>query len=155
MNKSTVIHNTFVIERSYPATPERVFDAFADPVKKRRWCVEGEGFTIDHFEMDFRIGGAEQSRFRFKDGPPISCDVIYQDIVPGQRLIFAYKMTIGGQPLSASLTTIEFLPNGDGTEMIFTEQGAYFGGADEVRGREEGTRELLEQLAKELQKYAN
>jgi len=26
-----VIHSTFVIERSYPATPERVFAAFADP----------------------------------------------------------------------------------------------------------------------------
>ena len=31
MEKSTTIHSTFVLERSYAAAPERVFEAFADP----------------------------------------------------------------------------------------------------------------------------
>ena len=44
MEKLSVTHSTFVIERSYPTTPERVFAAFADPAKKRRWLAEGEGF---------------------------------------------------------------------------------------------------------------
>jgi uncharacterized protein YndB with AHSA1/START domain len=34
-----MIHSTFVIQRSYPATPERVSVAFADPAKKRGWFV--------------------------------------------------------------------------------------------------------------------
>ena len=42
---------TFVIERSYPATPERVFGAFADPTRKRRWFVEGDGHEVEHYEM--------------------------------------------------------------------------------------------------------
>lgn len=40
MKKQSVIHNTFVIERSYPATPARVFAALSDPAKKRRWMED-------------------------------------------------------------------------------------------------------------------
>ena len=32
--EQSVVHNTFVIERSYPKPPERVFSAFADPAMK-------------------------------------------------------------------------------------------------------------------------
>jgi uncharacterized protein YndB with AHSA1/START domain len=42
MDQQPVIHNTFVVERSYPVKPERVFAAFADPAQKRRWYAEGE-----------------------------------------------------------------------------------------------------------------
>ena len=66
MQEQSAIHNTFVIERTYPTTPERVFAAFADPIKKRRWFVEGDHHEVEHFEMDFRTGGKESSRFRFK-----------------------------------------------------------------------------------------
>jgi uncharacterized protein YndB with AHSA1/START domain len=31
MQKPITIHSTFVIERNFSATPERVFDAFVDP----------------------------------------------------------------------------------------------------------------------------
>ena len=150
MRERTVVHSTFVIDRNYPTTPERVFAAFSDKAKKRRWCVEGEGFTIEEFEMDFRVGGMERSRFRFQGGPAILCDASYQDIVPNQRIVFAYTMAVGDKRLSSSLTTIELLPADKGTDLIFTEQGAFFDGADGVKGREEGCRELLEQLAKEL-----
>ena len=40
----TVNHSTFVIERTYPASPQQVFRAFSDPGRKRRWFAEGEGF---------------------------------------------------------------------------------------------------------------
>ena len=41
MSEPSVTHATFVIERSYPKAPGRVFAAFADPDKKRRWFAEG------------------------------------------------------------------------------------------------------------------
>src|SRR5712692_9718034 len=99
MEQQSVIHSTFVIERSYPATPERVFTAFADPAKKRRWFVESDGHDVEHYEMDFRVGGKERARFRFKKpGTPVTgmaCtnDASYQDIVPNRRVVIASTMT--------------------------------------------------------------
>src|SRR5262245_33270469 len=99
MEQRSVIHNTFVITRQYPAAPERVFAALADPKKKRRWFVEGDGHQVEQHEMDFRVGGAEQARFRFKQGSPVQglvCvnDTSYLDIVPDRRIVFASAMSI-------------------------------------------------------------
>lgn len=146
----SVAHATFTIERRYAAAPARVFKAFEDPVQKRRWFVEGEGWEIESFETDFRVGGFERSSFRFQGGPLVTNDTVFQDIVPERRIIVAYSMTVGGNPISASLATMQFEPDGKGTHLVFTEQGAFLDGYDDAGQREEGWRELLEALAREL-----
>ena len=151
-DEHSVIHSTFTIERTYPQSPECVFFAFADKATVRRWRVGGDGFTITEFSFDFRVGGGEVSRFSYQGGPEIRLDAQFQDIVPDQRIVFSYRMAIGSQPLSASLTTVELAPSGDGTRLTYTEQGVFFDGVDSAQGREEGTRGLLEALAAELEK---
>src|SRR5580704_7540458 len=150
MSERSVTHSTFVIERSYPATPERVFGAFSDPAQKRRWFAEDEESELEHFEMDFRVGGSECARFRTKNGFACRNDTVYLDILPTRRIVIAYTMAVGGQRISSSQATVEFLPAGKGTDLIFTEQGAFFEGADGAQMREDGWRQLLGQLAKEL-----
>lgn len=128
-----------------------MFSAFADAAKKRRWFAEGEGWEVFEYALDFRIGGTEVSRFAFRDGPEIRNDTQFQDIIPDRRIVFSYRMAIGPRPLSVSLSTVELVPCSEGTRMTYTEQGAYFDSADAVRGREEGSRQLMERLAEELQ----
>jgi uncharacterized protein YndB with AHSA1/START domain len=154
MTERSVTHSTFEIERSYPATPQRVFAAFADPVKKRRWFREEDGSETLEFEMDFRAGGRERSSFRIKGGPysGVVCtnETTYQDIVPDSRIVLAYTMAMGERRFSASLATFELLSASAGTTLIFTEQAAFFEGADTPEMRKEGWQLLLESLAKEL-----
>jgi uncharacterized protein YndB with AHSA1/START domain len=153
LEKPAVTHSTFVIERSYPVTPERVFAAFADPAKKRRWHKENR--EAEEIEMDFRVGGNERSQFRLGPDTPFPGAAMinhtnYQDIVPNRRIVFAYTMALGEQRISASLATVELLATDKGTDLVFTEQGAFFEGADGPQMRQQGWRQLLEQLATEL-----
>lgn len=154
MTERSVTHATFTIERIYDTSPAEVFGAFSDPIAKRRWFAEGEGWHIESYELDFTVGGAETSRFRFGDGPPMRYDAVIQDIVPDQRIIVAYSMMIGEKRISASLATTEFRAEASGTRLVFTEQGAFLDGFDQAEGRKTGSRQLLERLARELERQA-
>lgn len=154
MEKPTVIHSTFVLERTLKASPVRVFAAFADTETKRRWCFESANHEIQLHEMDFRVGGKERSQMKFGAGPiagkTITNDSIYEDIQPDRRIVTAYRMSMDGKPFSVSLATIEFLPAGDGTDLVLTHQGAYLEGADGPEMRKGGWESLLNKLVKEL-----
>ena len=151
MTERSVTHATFSIERTYDAAPTKVFNAFADPKIKRRWYVEGEGWEVEQFDIDFKVGGFERSRFRFRGGAPIRNETVYHDIVPNERIIFAYAMTIGENRISASLATVELKPAGKGTQLTLTEQGAFLDGYDNVAQREGGWKGLLEALTRAVQ----
>jgi len=156
MTDSTTTHATFTLERVYDASPERVFHAFTDHDARQRWFFKTDSWALhEHTDGGARIGARESSRF----SPPgadvqITNDSIYLDIIPNERLIFAYGMTIEGKPISASLATVELRAEGKGTRLVFTEQGAYLDGSGEtgVEGREEGTRAMLEDLGRELER---
>lgn len=155
MPEPSVIHNTFVIERSYPKPPETVFAAFADPAKKRRWFAEGHNHDVEEFAMDFRVGGNENFQYRLKEDTPfpgvaLTSDGAYHDIVANRRIVTASTMAIGGRRISTSLVTIEFLPTETGTDLICTHQGAYFEGSDGPQMREAGWRKLFDHLGTEM-----
>jgi uncharacterized protein YndB with AHSA1/START domain len=159
MSARTVVHSTFVIERTYGAPPARVFSAFADPAVKRRWFMEGKGFSVEQYTAEFRVGGFERSRFTFACGgrgapPPgtqMGNDTVYLDIVADQRIVFAYSMLVGDYRMSSSLATVELSRTEDGgTRLLFTEQGAFFERSDGPELREGGWRELLARMGEAL-----
>jgi uncharacterized protein YndB with AHSA1/START domain len=47
MKAQSVIHNTFVTERSYAATPEQVFTALSNQAKGGRWLPEGQNHEVE------------------------------------------------------------------------------------------------------------
>ena len=142
----SVTHATFAVERTYEAAPERVFAAFASVEAKLAWsaCHTGQAIT----EFDFRPGGREVTEIAEGPGqPPMRIEFRYHDIVPAERIVFAYVMEMAGVRTSVSLVSVELNPAGRGTRLTFTEQGAWLDGHVDWKMVEEGTGEGLDNLA--------
>jgi uncharacterized protein YndB with AHSA1/START domain len=151
-----IIHDTFVIERTYPVPAARVFAAFTSKEAKEARGDTGDltepGPDAADAELDFRVGGRERFGFGYQ-GVSYRYDACYYDIVPGQRIIYSYEMYADGARISVSVATIEFAATAGGTALTWTEQGAYldgYDGAEAPRLREGGTAEMLDGLAKYL-----
>jgi uncharacterized protein YndB with AHSA1/START domain len=152
MSDRSVVHSTFVLERTYPAEPARVFAAWASREAKSQW-FGSPGDNNGNYELDFRVGGRES--WRGGQGGPtgkstFSFDAIYQDIVEDERIVYAYDMHMDDQRISVSLTTIELEAVEDGTRLTMTEQGAFLDGLDQPDRREGGSGTLLDQLGEVL-----
>jgi uncharacterized protein YndB with AHSA1/START domain len=160
MTERSVLHDTFTIERTYPATPSRVFAAFASEEAKEAWGDTGgieEADPPGTSEFDFRVGGRERFGHKYQ-GRTYRYDGLYYDIVPDQRIVYSYEMYADDVRISVSVATIEFVKNGDGTALTWTEQGAYLDGIDgpEAPGlRKGGTTELLDGLSTYLERDAS
>jgi uncharacterized protein YndB with AHSA1/START domain len=159
MSTSKIVHDTFVIERSYPQPPARVFAAFADDELKRRWFfIDRELAVTEAYENDFRVGGKETIRFRFTDRSPggstagtvMGNESIYMDIVDDERIVYAYSMLVGDARLSTSLTTIQLLPEGHGTRLVFTEQAVYYDRSDALQHRKQGVEYMLGKIGEAI-----
>ena len=156
MTERPVIHDTFEIERTFPASPSRVFAAFASKEAKDAWGDTGDltepGPDAGDSEFDFRIAGRERFGIGFQ-GTSFRYDALYYDIVPDQRIIYSYEMYANDARISVSVATIEFAATPEGTALTWTEQGAYldgFDGPEAPQLRRGGTAEMLDGLAKYL-----
>ncbi|HEY2659461.1 MAG TPA: SRPBCC family protein [Caulobacteraceae bacterium] len=150
MTQRSVTHATFCIERTFDAPPARVFAAFASLEAKSQWFTGAPGWISTDREFDFRVGGREVSKVGPPGGPMHIFEARYWDIVPNERVVFSYDMHLDETRISVSLTTIELKPSGAGAALSFTEQGAFLDGFDDPKGREDGTRRLLNALEASL-----
>src|SRR5579859_3615501 len=108
MSARSATHATFVIERTYPASPERVFAAWASASAKSQWFG---GLTEHELELDFRVGGREHFKASM-GGDLYAYDALYEDIVADERIVYAYNMHRNGVKMSVSVTTVELSPAG-------------------------------------------
>ena len=152
MTERSVRHARFTIERLYPASRERVFKAFSDPVAKAKWFVGPDDWEKSDHKLDFRAGGKESVSGGPPGGPVHHYNCSYEDIVPDERIVTTYEMHLDKTRISVSLATFEFKPAGAGTRLLLTEQGAFLDGFDKPELREAGTRSLLDQLGTALDK---
>jgi uncharacterized protein YndB with AHSA1/START domain len=155
LSEQDVLHAEFTVVRRLGATPERVFAAFSNPAAKRRWFADPKGTALEEFAMDFRVDGQDRARYRMSAASPfpgaeLSSVTTYLEIAENRRIVFAYSMAMEGRRFSASLATVELSAAIDGgTELRFTEQGAYFEGSDGPAMREAGWNKLLDSLQRE------
>ena len=155
MTERRIARSEFSITREYEAPVDRVWHAFADEQDKLRWWGAGDRMDALEWAFDFRVGGIDVAEGRFHGGVVSRYVATYTDIVVNNRIITTYDMWIDGVHMSTSVASLEFEPIPTGTRYTHTEHGVFF---DQFwadgRGRESGTRGLIEQLARHLEKPA-
>lgn len=145
MTHACATHTSFVIRRSFAASPQEVFRAWAEPDLKRQWSDCHAEHTVD-YRLDFRPLGRETHRVRHPDHGEQLVEKVFFDIDAGRRIVFAYDISVGGKRLSVSLVTVEFKAAPRGTDMVYTEQIAYLDGHYDLEQRIHGTGEGLDRL---------
>ncbi len=148
--RSETQHASFTIERHYDAPVALLYKAFSDEKAKSRWFGGGGEWVLVDKKFDFRVGGHEHLSGRWKSGMVSAFDATYHDIVPEQRIVYAYDMHLDNRHISVSLATLLFAVDGAGSRLTITEQGAFLDGYDDAGSREKGTRGLMERIADSL-----
>lgn len=136
----------FSLERELKASPQRTFAAWSQPDQKQVWFAGPAGWTPLRREMDFRIGGTEYLKGQFPGEVTSTFDAQYLDVVPDQRVVYAYSMRLNDELISFSLTTVEFFSTEVGCRMKFSEQVTYVNGYTEPGSRERGSNMLLDRV---------
>jgi uncharacterized protein YndB with AHSA1/START domain len=136
---------SLTIKRRFNAPPEKVFTAWTDPEKVKRWMGPGEIKPL-RVESDPRTGGRYRWVMKSPDGEEHDVSGIYREVIPNQKLVFtwAWKST----PERESLVTLTFKRDGDGT--IFTLQHEQFFDEDARARHQGGWNSAMDKLDKYL-----
>jgi uncharacterized protein YndB with AHSA1/START domain len=138
-------HSTFTLERRYPATVERVFQAWATPAARKRWMAGG----AEH-SQDFAVGGLETVKGSDGEGRALTYEARYADIVLNERILTTSTLRTEDRLSTVSVTSVEFRPEGANTWLVLTEHGVYLPGQEQPEWREHGTAQQLDALAAEF-----
>ena len=149
MNNNKPQHATITLEHSYPAPPELVFAEFAAPVASAQWSAPSNDALI-YDETDFRIGGKDVFRCGPKGNPKFHGEIRYLHIVPNSCVVSSETLETDGQRIAVALTTLNFQPIEEGTNLIVTVQVVSFVGPDMICGYESGNKSALKNLAQHL-----
>src|SRR3989344_6033976 len=114
---------TLVIERTFDATPENVFDAWIDPVQVAKWYGP-EGFTNDIHEYCATPGGVYRLTMHSPDGEMHPLKGKFITVERPKKLVFTWQWEgDGGAEMDAeTVVTVEFKAMGSKTEMTMTHE---------------------------------
>ncbi len=134
---------SLTLKRRFNAPPAKVFSAWTDPEKLKRWMGPGEVKTLIA-ESDPRSGGRYRIVMRSPDGEDHDISGVYREVIPNEKLVFtwAWKST----PERESLVTISFKSDGAGTLLTLTHE-QFFDEAARDR-HQQGWNGSLEKLEK-------
>jgi len=145
-----VHHDTIRMERTYRASPERVFDAWRDVAARLRWSRPSPHVEIVYDKAEFRVGGEDVTRCGSAGDLRYVAKVRYLEIEDDSRIVFAEHVAEDGVSKAAALIDVTLAPAGRETRLILTMQIAAFDSADMLHGYRQGWTPALENLANEL-----
>lgn len=102
--------------RVFPAPPDKVFQAFSDPLQLVHWWGP-KGFTNTFEEFDFRVGGVWRFTMHSPGGADYPNQKDFTDIVENRRIVFEHR-----QPMHVFTMTMTFAGEAGGTRLTWVMQ---------------------------------
>ncbi|HEX4197711.1 MAG TPA: SRPBCC domain-containing protein [Caulobacteraceae bacterium] len=136
----TMTLETLRITRRFEASPERVFDAWLDPMRARRWLFTSPTSERNSTEMDVRVGGKWSITDR-REGVDYTGLGEYIEIDRPRRLVFSFGMP-QFSPLMCTVT-VEIVPDGDGCILTLAQESV---APDALKPLEEGWSKMFDAL---------
>lgn len=114
--------STVKLHRVFTAKPDKIYRAFVEPDAVASW-LPPNGFTCTVHEFNPTVGGGHRMSFRnFTTGASHSFGGTYQELVPGERLVYTDSFDDPGLPgemtVTVSLTAVSV-----GTDVTIVQQG--------------------------------
>jgi uncharacterized protein YndB with AHSA1/START domain len=145
MSTQTATKPSLTLKRRLKAPPAKVFAAWSDPEKLKRWIGHGETKALS-VECDLRAGGRFRWVMQAPDGEVHDVSGVYREVIADEKLVFtwAWKTT----PERESLVTVLLKPDGDGTLLTLTHEHFFDEAARD--GHQNGWNSALDKLEKSL-----
>jgi len=147
---SALAHGTMVMERTYNASPTRVFNAWGDIDARTRWSAPTPADQIVYEAQDFREGGLDISHCGRDGELDYTARVTYLTIEAHALIVFTETVSYRGERKSHAQISVELFPAGSGTRLLLTMQIASFDGPGMIAGYDEGWTAALDNLASEF-----
>ena len=109
--------NDLIMERTYPAPPRAVYDAFLGMYGENRqdWIVESR--------LDLRPGGAWRVVFHPPGLEAFTENRVLSAVEPPHRLAYSMTALFPRQPAFSTEVELTFAPEGAGTRLVLTQRG--------------------------------
>jgi uncharacterized protein YndB with AHSA1/START domain len=120
MDQATTERPGLKLVRHYAVAPEKVWRAWTDPQKLKRWFGPQPGDVVTLAETDLRVGGRYHIMFTQADGEVHDVSGVYQEVVPNRKLVFSWAWI--STPERVSQVTITLTSAGSGTDMEFVHE---------------------------------
>ena len=108
-----------VLRRTFPASRERVFDAWIEASALQKW-FQPMGMQLEKVTVNARAGGNYRLDLVSPAGEKSWIAGQYVEVDPPQKLVFTWESSVLGN--LETLVTVEFLDHGAQTEIILTHE---------------------------------
>ncbi|MEM6439600.1 MAG: SRPBCC domain-containing protein [Pseudomonadota bacterium] len=140
-------HDTVVFDRTFPVSPQRLFEAYADPKQREAWSPPFDGVEVRIDRSEVRTGGTETSRCGPTGDLKWRMEVAYHKVGPGAHICFTEALWEGDLLMTVSQSTFEISAAPEGCRLKLTDQVASYIGREGIDGHREGYARSLDNLA--------
>jgi uncharacterized protein YndB with AHSA1/START domain len=119
MSTVTAVKPSLTIKRRFNAPPEKVFSAWTDAEKMKRWMGPGQIFA-KHTESDPRVGGRYRIVMQAPSGEEFDVSGMFREVIANKKLVYTWGGTL--TPEQQTLITVTFTRDGDGTLFTLTHE---------------------------------